>query len=227
MKRISLMSTALSTLIIAISGTVHAAGADTYPSAPIRLIVPYAAGGGTDIVGRILAKKFTDIFKQPVIIENRAGASGMIGTAVVAKAKPDGLTVLLASAGEVAIVPHLYKKGLTYDPGKDLAPISRIARIPNVLIVNPEIPANNVTELIAYARANPLTFSSSGNGNIQGLTGELFNIVTGVKVQQITYKGATPALTDLIAKRNSMTYLPLSTLLPFIQSKQVKPLQVT
>jgi len=199
---------------------------DSYPSAPIKLIVPYSPGGGVDIVGRFLANKLDESFKQTVIVENKPGASGMIGASAVARAKPDGLTILLASSGEASINPHLYKD-MNYDPGKDLTGISLIAKIPNILSVNPDIPVNNVAELVQYAQANKLTFSSSGVGNIQGITGELFNKVAGVKILQIPYKGAAPAIADVVAKRVSMTYQPGAPSLPFITNKQMKPIAVT
>lgn len=199
-----------------------------YPDAPIKLIVPFSPGGGVDIVGRILAKKLNEQFKQSVIVENKPGASGMIGTAFVARSKPDGLTILLASSGEAAINPHLYK-GMAYDPGKDLAPISLIAKVPNLLVVNPDVPVKTVAELVRYAKAHPdqMTYSSSGVGNIQNISGELFNKLAGTKIRHIPYKGASQQITDVVAKHVSMTFASGAALLPFVQGGKVRPIAVT
>jgi len=226
MMRSRLINIAAAVSCAALLAPLGAQAKDTYPSAPIKLIVPYSPGGGVDIVGRFLANKLDEAFKQTVIVENKPGASGMIGAGMVARSKPDGLTILLASSGEASINPHLYKD-MTYDPAKDLAGISLIAKIPNILSVNPDVPVKNVSELVQYAKTNKLTFSSSGVGNIQGITGELFNKVAGVTILQIPYKGAAPAISDVVAKRVSMTFQPGAPSLPFIQNKQMKPIAVT
>jgi tripartite-type tricarboxylate transporter receptor subunit TctC len=204
------------------------AAENTYPDLPVKLIVPFSAGGGVDIVGRFLAKKLNEELKQSVIVENKPGASGMIGTGFVARSKPDGLTILLASSGETAINPHLYTD-MSYDPAKDLAPISLIAKIPNLLVVSPDIPVKTVTELVQYAKAHPddMTYSSSGVGNIQNISGELFNKIAGTRIRHIPYKGSAQQILDVVAKHVSMTFASGAALLPFLQSGQVRPIAVT
>ncbi|GAB2898624.1 Bug family tripartite tricarboxylate transporter substrate binding protein [Paralcaligenes ginsengisoli] len=213
----------------AMLGPLSAQAAEgAYPDAPIRLIVPFSAGGGVDIVGRFLAKKLNEELKQSVIVENKPGASAMIGAAYVARSKPDGLTILLASSGETAINPHLYKD-MAYDPAKDLAPVSLVAKIPNLLVVNPDIPVKTVTELVQYAKAHPddMTYSSSGVGNIQNISGELFNKIAGTKIRHIPYKGSAQQIADVAARHVSMTFASGAALLPFVQSGQVRPIAVT
>jgi tripartite-type tricarboxylate transporter receptor subunit TctC len=157
----------------------HALAEEAWPSKPIRIIVPYTAGGGVDTVARLLGDKLGKSLGQPVIVDNKPGASGMIGAQAAAKSPPDGYTLLLSAAGEIAVNPHLYKAKMKYDAQKELAPISVIVRVPNVLVVNTDVPARNTAELVAYAKKNPgtLTYSSSGVGNPQPLNGELFNIL--------------------------------------------------
>lgn len=227
MKRNRVFTLIAASACAALLGPVAAqAQADAYPSGPITLVVPYSPGGGVDIIGRFLGKKLDETFDVSVVVDNRPGASGMIGAAAVARANPDGRTILLASSGEAAINPHLYKE-MVYDPGKDLAGISLIAKIPNILSVNPDIPVENVAELIEHAKENRLTFSSAGVGNIQGITGELFSRVGGVNILQIPYKGAAPAISDVVAKRVSVTFQPGAPSLPFIQSGDLVPIAVT
>lgn len=198
-----------------------------YPSQQIRIICPFPAGGGTDLTARLLAEQLHKILGQAVIVENRTGASGMIGTGAVAKSPPDGYTLLVAS-GEMAVNPHLYKK-MAYDWDKDLQPISLLVKVPNVLAVNMDVPAKNVQELIAYAKQNPrkLTFSSSGVGNPQQLTGELFNKMAGVQIMHVPYKGAAPQIADVAGKHITMTFVSIGAALPFIESNRIRPIAVT
>ncbi len=202
--------------------------ADNYPSSAITLVVPFAPGGGVDIVGRILAKSLTAELGKSVVVENKPGASGMIGAGAVAQSNPDGLTLLLASSGEVAINPHLYKS-MTYSPEKDLAPITLIAKIPNLLTVDPRLPINNVSELVAYAKAHPnkLSYSSSGVGNIQNITGELLNSMAGTHILHVPYKGSAPAIADVAGGQVSMTFASGAASLPFISSGKIRPIGVT
>ncbi len=174
---------------------------EQYPSREIKIIVPFPAGGGTDITARLLGEQLRKILGQSTVIDNRAGASGMIGTQAVAKATPDGYLLLVAS-GEMAVNPHLYKS-MAYDWEKDLATITNLVKVPNVLVVNADVPAKSVQELIAYAKDNPrkLTFSSSGIGNPQQLTGELFNKMAGVQIIHVPYKGAAPQIADVAGNR--------------------------
>ena len=202
---------------------------DGYPNKPIRIVVPYTAGGGVDTVARLIGDRMSKILGQPVIVDNKPGASGMIGATAVAKSPPDGYTLLLSAAGEIAVNPSLYKGKMQYDPQKDLAPISLVVRIPNVLVVNPDVPAKTTAELIAYAKANPgkLTYSSSGIGNPQHLNGELLNKMADVQTSHVPYKGASQQLTDVTAKHVSMTFTSVAAALPFIKGGQIRPIAVT
>ncbi|MBI4204102.1 MAG: tripartite tricarboxylate transporter substrate binding protein [Betaproteobacteria bacterium] len=198
-----------------------------YPSQQIRILCPFPAGGGTDLTSRLLADQFNKIFGQPVVVENRTGASGMIGTGAAAKSPPDGYTVLVAS-GEVALNPHLYKQ-MAYDWDKDLQPITLLVKVPNLLAVNMDVPAKTVAELIAYAKQNrgKLTFSSSGVGNPQQLTGELFNKMAGVDIRHVPYKGAAPQIADVAGKHITMTFVSIGAALPFVESGRIRPIAVT
>jgi tripartite-type tricarboxylate transporter receptor subunit TctC len=198
-----------------------------YPNQQIRIVCPFPAGGGTDLTARLLGEQLHKAMGQPVVVDNRTGASGMIGTGSVAKAAADGYTLLVAS-GEVAVNPHLYPK-MAYDWDKDLQPISLLVKVPNVLAVNMDVPARTVAELIAYARDNDgkLTFSSSGVGNPQQLTGELFNKMAGVKIRHVPYKGAAPQIADVAGKHITMTFVSIGAALPFIEGGKIRPIGVT
>ena len=208
-----------------LSGIGHAQ--DQYPNQQIKIIVPFPAGGGTDITGRLLGEQLRKALGQPVVVDNRPGASGMIGTQSVAKAPADGYTLLVAS-GEMAVNPHLYKD-MAYDWEKDLTTVSLLVKVPNVVVVNTDVPAKNVQELIAYAKQNPgkLTFSSSGIGNPQQLAGELFNKMAGVKINHVPYKGAAPQLADVAGTHITMTYSSIGAALPFINGGKMRPIAVT
>ena len=198
-----------------------------YPSQQIRIICPFPAGGGTDLTSRLLGEQLHRILGQPVIVDNRTGASGMVGTGAAAKSPADGYTLLVAS-GEIAVNPHLYPK-MAYDWEKDLQPITLLVKVPNVLAVNMDVPAKSVPELIAYARQNPrkLTFSSSGVGNPQQLTGEMFNKMAGVQIMHVPYKGAAPQLADVAGKHITMTFVSIGAALPFIEGGRIRPIGVT
>ena len=198
-----------------------------YPAQQIRIICPFPAGGGTDLTSRLLGEQLQKIFGQPVVVDNRTGASGMIGTGAAAKSPPDGYTLLVAS-GEMAVNPHLYPK-MAYDLDKDLQPITLLVKVPNVLAVNMDVPAKNVAELIAYAKQNQgkLTFSSSGVGNPQQLTGELFNKLAGVQIRHVPYKGAAPQIADVAGKHITMTFVSIGAAKPFIDSQRIRPIAVT
>jgi len=204
------------------------AGAQTpYPAQQIRIVCAFPAGGGTDLTSRLLAEQLHKSMGQPVIVDNRTGASGMNGTGYAAKANPDGYTVLVAS-GEMAVNPHMYKP-MAYDIEKDLQPITLLVKVPNVMAVHPSIPAKNVQELIAFAKQNPgkMTFSSSGVGNPQQLNGELFNKMAGVKILHVPYKGAAPQLAGLAGGDVAMTYVSIGAAKPFIDGKRIRPIAVT
>jgi len=201
--------------------------AQDYPSKPIRLVVPYPPGSGTDIVGRLLAQRLGESLGQQVYVDNRPGAGATIGTAFVAKGTPDGYTILMADLGPLAIGPSFYRQ-LPYDPIKELAPISQVAVLPFVLVVHPSVPANNVPELIALAKAKPgqLNYASVGNGTAVHLATELFRQITGVDIVHIPYKGSAPALTDLVAGRTSMMFVNVLSVRGFLESGQLRAVAI-
>jgi tripartite-type tricarboxylate transporter receptor subunit TctC len=201
--------------------------AQNYPTQQIRIICPFPAGGGTDLTSRLLGEQLQKMFGQPVVVDNRTGASGMIGTELAARAKPDGYTLLVAS-GELALNPHLYPK-IAYDWDRDLQPITLLVKVANVLAVHTDVPVKSVAELIAHAKRNPekLTFSSSGVGNPQQLTGELFNKMAGVKIRHVPYKGAAPQLAALAGGEVTMTFVSIGAAKPFIDNGRIRPIGVT
>lgn len=210
---------------VAASPSAHAQ--TPYPARPITIVVPFSAGGGVDAVARLLGDRMRVALKQSVVIENKGGASGMLGAAAVAKAAPDGYTLLMGSAGETAINPLIYKQ-MQYRPEKDLAPISLVTRVPNVLLASPTLPVKNVEELVAYAKAHPgVTYATSGVGNPQHLNGELFASLAGVKMNHVPYKGASAQLVDVVAGNVNLTFVSMAGALPFIKAGRVKPLAVT
>ena len=200
----------------------------SYPSKPLRIVVPFAPGGSTDIVARILADKLAAPLGQSVVVDNRAGAAGNIGAEAVAKAAPDGYTLLMATTGVMAINNALYKN-MTYDAAKDLEPVSYTTSITNVLTVPLEIPAKSVAELVALAKAQPgkLSFASSGAGSSTHLSGELFKSMAGIDVLHIPYKGSGQALIDLMAGRVSMIFDNMPSVLPYIRGGKLRGLGVT
>ncbi|NUA32086.1 tripartite tricarboxylate transporter substrate binding protein [Cupriavidus basilensis] len=197
-----------------------------YPDKPIRLVVPYTPGGVTDLLARAVAKALSERVQQSVIVDNRAGAGGNIGAEVVAKSPADGYTLLMGSAATQAINASLYKR-LPYDHIKDFAPITLVAEMPNILVVNPLIPARNVSELIAYGKANPdkLSFGSSGTGGTIHLSGELFKSMAGVKMLHVPYKGSAPAVSDLLAGQINLMFD--SSVAPYVKSGKLRALAVT
>lgn len=201
--------------------------AQNYPNRGIRLIVPFAAGGSTDIIARTLGQKLTEAWGQPVVIDNRPGGSTVIGTDIVAKSAPDGYTFLVTPA-PFTIVPSLADK-LPYNPQTDFEPVTLINTTPLVLVVNPSVPARDVKELIALARANPgkLNFGSSGSGGSNHLAGELFNVVAGVKMVHIPYKGNAPALTDLVGGHVDIVFNGLTSAIALIKGGKLRALAVT
>jgi len=205
-----------------------AQGAANYPAKPVRLVVPFPAGGTTDILARAVAQRLSEAWGQQVIVDNRPGAGGNIGSDLVAKAKPDGYTLLMGTVGTHAINPSLYRN-MPYDHVKDFAPVILVAGVPNVLVVNPSLPVHSVPELIAYAKANPgkLNFASSGNGTSIHLSGELFKAMTGVEMTHVPYKGSAPALTDLIGGQVQLMFDNLPSSLPFIKAGKLRALAVT
>jgi len=204
-----------------------AAAQGAYPHKPIRMIVPYPPGGPTDVLGRIVAQKLSESLGQQVVVENRPGASGMIGAELVAKAAPDGYT-LLTNASIHVINPSLYPK-MNFDALRDFAPVSLIAQVPLILVVNPGLPVKSVQELIALGKAEPnrLNFGSSGNAAAPHLAGESFKIATGIQMQHVPYKGSAPALTDLIGGQVQLIFDSMPSAMPHVKSGKIRALAVT
>ena len=217
--------TALAGSAFAVSAAI---AAEPFPSRIMTLVVPYATGGPTDAMARVLAQAISPVLGQTMIVENKAGAGANIGAQYVASATPDGYTMLFGTSAPLGINLYLYPK-LSYDPFKDFAPVIQIGYLPNVLVVHPSIPAKNVQELIAYAKANKgkLSFASSGSGASSHLAGEMFNLRAGTDILHVPYKGTGPALNDLVGGQVSMSFTDVLTALPFIQTGKLRVLGVT
>jgi tripartite-type tricarboxylate transporter receptor subunit TctC len=216
---------ALGSLLAALAVSVSA---QPYPTKPIRLVVPFPAGGTTDVLARAAAQKLTETLGQAVIVDNRPGAGGNIGAELVAKSPPDGYTLLMGTVGTHAINPSLYPK-MPYDHVRDFVPVILVAGVPNVLVINPALPVNSMQELIAYAKANPgkLNFASSGNGTSIHLSGELFKTMAGVQITHVPYKGSAPALQDLVGGQVQLMFDNLPSALALIKGGRLKALAVT
>src|SRR4029077_4948023 len=204
------------------------ARAQTWPERPIRILAGYPAGGGIDLVARLFGEQMKQAFGQTVIVENRPGASAMIAANAVAKSPPDGLTLLMAASGEVAINHHLHKEKMTYDPLRELAAVALIGIVPCVVVVAATTPVNSGPELIAYARANKgnPSFSSSGIVNPQQLAGELMNHMAGTDVLHVPYRGAAPAVTDVATGAGTMSFTRLAARLPLLAAGQLRAVAV-
>jgi tripartite-type tricarboxylate transporter receptor subunit TctC len=198
---------------------------DTYPSRPITIVVPVPPGGAADFIARLVGGKLSDALGQPVIINNRAGASGIIASDSVAKAAPDGYTLLLNSITTHGIGPHLYAH-LPYDPVNDFTPVIFVANLPLIMTINTKHPEKSVQEVVAYAKAHPrtLSFASSGNGGAPHLAGELFQDVTGIKMLHVPYRGSGPAVLDVASGRVDIMFDAVPSLLPMIQGRKLRPL---
>ncbi len=205
----------------------NAAGAQSYPAGPMTMVVPFPPGGGTDILGRTLAQKLNEAWGQPVVVDNRAGANGVIGTALVARAAPDGHTMLIVPGG-LAVNPAI-RKNLPYDTLKDLAPVTQLASSPLVLAVHPSFPPKSVKEMVAFAKARPgeINFGTSGNGSPPHLAAELFKLLAGVRMTHIPYKGAGPAAVDLISGQIALYFMNALQVVPYVRSGQVRALGLT
>lgn len=219
---------AIATWIMSAVGWCGTATAQDYPNRPIRLVVTFAAGGSSDVLARLVANAMSKGLGQTIFVENRPGAGGRVGAAVVAHATPDGYTLLFGTIGTHGIGPALYKN-LEYDPIKDFAPIGLLHKLPNVLIVNPSVPAKSLRELIDYARSNPgkLTFASAGNGSVSHLCGELFKTEANIDILHVPYKGGGAAMPDLISGRVSMMIETIPNALPPVRSGLMRALGVT
>src|SRR6476661_1034094 len=196
--------------------------AQDFPSKPIRLIVPFPAGGPNDIIARVVGQRMSEIAKQPVLIDNRGGQGGVLGTDAVAKAAPDGYTIAISSAGALAISPSMEK--VAYDTLKDFAPVTLVATVPEMLVVATNVPANDMKELIALAKAQPgkLNFASSGPGSLPHLAGELLKLTANIDIVHVPYRGAAPAVNDLLGQQVQMTFLDLPVLLPQIKAGSLR-----
>jgi tripartite-type tricarboxylate transporter receptor subunit TctC len=202
------------------------AGAQNYPARPITLVVPFAPGGSTTIVARIIADKMSETLGQPVVVDNRGGAGGTVGTKAVANAKPDGYTILLGYSGTLAIAPSYYPG--VYDPRKDFVPIGRIGVAPSTVVANPKFPAKTIQELIAYTKKNPgVNFGSAGVGSLNHVAGEYLASKGGIQLTHVPYKGSGPVMTDLIGGHIPLAFAPVPTVHGMVQQGQVRALAVT
>ncbi len=217
--------------LLAVVATVlaaHAQGPDIYPSRPITLVVPFAPSGGNDIMARLVGERMGKALGQQIVVENRPGAGGNIGSRQVARSAPDGYTMLLAFTGTIGINPSLYAN-LGYDPGKELAPIGSIATSPAVLVVHPSLPVKTLRELIAYAKANPgeLSYASSGVGTVVHVATEMLADAAGIKVEQVPYKGTGPGITDLLGGHVKMMMPPIPAMIGYVNAGTLRAIGVT
>ena len=221
-KTLRLVCLALSALLLA--GTASAA----YPDEPITLIVPWAPGGSTDILGRAIAEQLTKSMGQPVIVDNKAGASGNIGSNIVAKAKPDGYTLLIGSMSTHAMNPALMPN-MPFKGADDFTPIALVANVINTMVINPSVPAKNVQEFIAYAKANPgkLAYASAGGGSTNHLSAEMFNKAAGIQMLHVPYKGGAPAVMDTVANQTQVLFSAGTQTLPHVKAGKLRLLAVT
>src|SRR6266403_3668519 len=221
MKILSALATGLSVLLSPAS-----AAAQDFPNKPIRLIVPFPAGGPNDIIARVIGQRMSELTKQPVVIDNRGGQGGVLGTDAVAKAAPDGYTIAISSAGALAISPSMEK--VAYDTRKDFQAITLVAKVPEMLVVATNVPAKDMSELIALAKAQPgkLNFASSGPGSLPHLAGELLKLTAKIDIVHVPYRGAAPAVNDLLGQQVQMTFLDLPAILPHIKAGSLRPIAI-
>src|SRR5271163_2658718 len=212
---------ALSLLFLPVS-----ASAEDFPARQIRLIVPFPAGGPSDIIARVIGQRMSEIAKQPVIIDNRGGQGGVLGTDALSKSKPDGYTIALSSAGALAISPTMER--VAYDPLRDLQAVTLVAKVPEMLVVANDVPAKNMAELVALAKAKPgkLNFASSGPGSLPHLAGELLKLTAKIDIVHVPYRGAAPAVTDMLGQQVQMVFLDLPILLPQIRTGALRPIAI-
>jgi tripartite-type tricarboxylate transporter receptor subunit TctC len=200
------------------------AGAQDFPNKPIRLIVPFPAGGPNDIIARVVGQRMSELTKQPVLIDNRGGQAGVLGTDAVAKANPDGYTIGIVSASALVISPTMEK--VPYDVGRDFAPVTLAVTVPEMLVVASNFPANNMAELVALAKAQPgkFNFASAGVGGLPHLAGELLKLTAKIDIVHVPYRGAAPAINDLLGQQVQMAFLDLPVLLPHIKAGTLRPI---
>lgn len=218
----------LAALAIVLATTALTAGAQTYPVRPVHLIVPYPPGGQYDVYARILGAKLGDIWRQPVVVENRVGANGIVGTDFVAKSAPDGYTIMMGGIGPHGISPSLYSK-LPYDPIRDFTPVIHVGSAPNVLVVHPTVAAHSVRELISLAKSKPgqLSFSSAGSGSSQHLSGEMFKTVAGVDMTHVPYKGGSPGAMAVLGGQVTLMFASMSDVVMHVRAGKLRALAVT
>jgi tripartite-type tricarboxylate transporter receptor subunit TctC len=221
------LGTAMLAVVASVLFTTAAAFAQGYPTKAVRLIVPFPPGGGNDVIGRIVGQKLTERWGQQVIIDNRAGANGIVGLQLLMQSPPDGYTLAVAAAGPIAVNPSLYEK-LPYDPVRDFAPITNMTNFPLLLVIHPSMPVKNVRELIALARAQPgkINYASPGSGNSGHLAGELFNNLAGTKIVHIPYKGNGPAITGLLSGQAQLLFSSIPSVLSFVEAKKLNAIAV-
>jgi tripartite-type tricarboxylate transporter receptor subunit TctC len=219
MRILSALATGLSVLLAPAS-----AAAQDFPNKPIRLIVPFPAGGPNDIIARVVGQRMSELVRQPVLIDNRGGQAGVLGTDAVAKANPDGYTIGITSASSLAISPSMEK--VPYDARKDFAPVTLVVTVPEMLVVASNVPAKNMDELVALAKAQPgkLNFASAGVGGLPHLAGELLKLTAGIDIVHVPYRGAAPAINDLLGQQVQMTFLDLPVILPHIKAGTLRPI---
>src|SRR5712675_280564 len=200
------------------------AAAQDFPTKPIKLIVPFPAGGPNDIIARVVGQRMSELTKQPIVIDNRGGQAGVLGTDAIAKSNPDGYTIGIVSASALVISPSMEK--VPYDPSKDFAPVTLVVTVPEMLVVASNVPANNMAELVALAKAQPgkLNFASAGLGGLPHLAGELFKLTAKIDVVHVPYRGAAPAISDLLGQQVQMTFLDLPVILPHIKAGALRPI---
>jgi tripartite-type tricarboxylate transporter receptor subunit TctC len=222
-KLLALIGPGIAALALALS-----ASAQTFPSKPVKIVVPFPPGGFNDVLGRTLAQEFQKAWNQPVVVDNRPGGNTIIGSDLVAKAAPDGYTLLVVAL-PFSVLPSLFAGKLPFDVQRDFAPISLAAGSPNMLVVNPSLPVNNVKDLIALARSQPgkLTYASAGNGTSNHVSGEYFKMLTGTDILHIPYKGSAPAVTDLIGGQINMLFDNVPNVIQHVKAGKLKPLAVT
>jgi tripartite-type tricarboxylate transporter receptor subunit TctC len=215
-------------LLLALALASAQAFAQTYPSRPVRVMVGFAPGGPNDIIARAYSAQLAEGLGQPFVVENRTGAAGNLAAEAVARAAPDGHTLMLGSTGTNAVNPSLYA-GLPFDPVRDLAPVSVVATSPSALAVHPKVAAHSVRELIALAKAQPgkLTYASAGSGSSQHLSAELFKQAAGVDIVHVPYKGAAPGITDLLAGQVDLSFAPVANVVPYAKAGKLRLLAVT
>lgn len=225
----SLRRRSLAALVLAAGLTPPREGlAQAYPTKPIKLIVPFPPGGGTDVVARIMAEQLTTSLGQTMFVENKAGANGNLAAAYVVKSEADGYTLLFTNTSIMTIAPSIYSN-LTFDPARDLMPVVRVAEVPNLLVVNPSLPVHSVADLVALAKAQPgkLALASGGSGSVSHLTGETFKLAAGVQMLHVPYKGNAPQIADIVAGQVPAGIADLSGALPQIRAAKLRALAIT